>query len=765
MKCFFLTLAVLACFGAYAVSFDISTGDLNITAGGSWEVTGTTTANKITVNTADPVTITLNGVSISGVSCALNIQDGMVSLVLVGNNNTLSGNQAICVPSGKTLSISGDGSLTATSTDDNCAGIGGNSSQATGTIVINSGDITARGGSFSAGIGGRYSGGNITINGGNIRAIGNRFAAGIGGGEGWGGSAGNITITGGSIYATAEHEAAAIGTGNCGGHDGAGGTITITGGTIEAHADKGAAVGGGNSDPSPAIYISGGSVYGVSNTGDAVGKGQNGTLTALKTAVNGQDVFLATVSAAIKDHTKSYTFTTEKDTLEYGYEYVGSGYSGDNNLYFYLPNGDYVVSDGEGKYFSGTIDNASAIFTQYVTGEITAYINKGPVTITEDGMSGYDENGDHFTDELKANYIITGTSTENGVTVSSGAPKITLNNCSISTTAAFSINGGVVTMVLINDNSLTSSGAAGLYVDSSATLTISDESTGSLTATSTGGQGAGIGQNGNTNGKYSGAIIINGGTITAQGNDFASGIGGGSHSGANVTINGGNVTATVSGYWGAAAIGSGYGNEVTAGTITINGGSVKATGGRGAGIGNGEESAGGTVIITGGTVEAISNSGAGIGASCASGDAGRGPNIYISGGSVKASSIGPGAGQGTCPTPLTREGGEAIHLATLPDAMVAPSISGYWIMGSAGEVTFTTQRNKAAYDYSYTGTGYSDNNNLYFYLPDGSYVIEGTNGKSMGGTISGADATFTVVPEPAFAALALLALAAFLRRK
>ena len=86
-------------------------------------------------------------------------------------------------------------------------------------------------------------------------------------------------------------------------------------------------------------------------------------------------------------------------------------------------------------------------------------------------------------------------------------------------------------------------------------------------------------------------------------------------------------------------------------------------------------------------------------------------------------------------------------------------------MGSAGEVTFTTQRNKAAYDYSYTGTGYSDNNNLYFYLPDGSYVIEGSNGRFTGGTISGGSATFEVLPEPAIAALALLALAAFLRRK
>ena len=59
-----------------------------------------------------------------------------------------------------------------------------------------------------------------------------------------------------------------------------------------------------------------------------------------------------------------------------------------------------------------------------------------------------------------------------------------------------------------------------------------------------------------------------------------------------------------------------------------------------------------------------------------------------------------------------------------------------------------------------------DSDDLYFYLPDGSYVITGSNGRFTGGTISGGAATFEVLPEPAsLAALALLALAAFLRRK
>ena len=86
-------------------------------------------------------------------------------------------------------------------------------------------------------------------------------------------------------------------------------------------------------------------------------------------------------------------------------------------------------------------------------------------------------------------------------------------------------------------------------------------------------------------------------------------------------------------------------------------------------------------------------------------------------------------------------------------------------MSVAEDVTFTTKRNGSDYGYTYTGAGFAGTDDAYFYLPDGSYVITGTNGKSLGGTINGADATFVTVPEPAFVALALLALASLLRRK
>ncbi|MBO7436013.1 hypothetical protein J6U76_08510, partial [bacterium] len=56
-----LTIAVALCFAVFAaqaVDHDISTGDLVITSGGDYTVTGTTTAYSITVNTADPVNLT-----------------------------------------------------------------------------------------------------------------------------------------------------------------------------------------------------------------------------------------------------------------------------------------------------------------------------------------------------------------------------------------------------------------------------------------------------------------------------------------------------------------------------------------------------------------------------------------------------------------------------------------------------------------------------------------------------------------------------------
>ena len=437
-------------------------------------------------------------------------------------------------------------------------------------------------------------------------------------------------------------------------------------------------------------------------------------------------------------------------------------------------------------------------------------ISEGSVSITSGGK-----------------YTVTGSTTKNSIDINtSDDVEITLDNVSITDVeSSFRINRGNVTLILVGSNTLVDWVDPGIYVGASAALTISAESTGSLTIRNSSDAGIG-GRMRGTAGQITinggtlkidsfgeaaigggmegtaGPITINGGTITATSHGGGAGIGGGgSGTTGTVTINGGTVkaeasggagigggdrgtagtviinggTITASSDAGGAGIGGGF-RGGTAGTVIIKGGTVKAKArAGGAGIGCGYEGGAGaypagTVIIEGGTVEAFGSEGAGIGAGDGRGDAGRGPNIFISGGSVKASSeygspIGPGEGAGLCPAPLTEEGGERVYRAILPDAMVAPEETTADFLGASEAVAFTTTRDKEAYSYSYTGKGYESTDDLYFYLPNGTYVVTGSNKKSLGGTINNGDATFEVVPEPAFFGLALLALAAFLRRK
>ena len=148
----------------------------------------------------------------------------------------------------------------------------------------------------------------------------------------------------------------------------------------------------------------------------------------------------------------------------------------------------------------------------------------------------------------------------------------------------------------------------GIHVPEGKTLTIEGE--GSLNA-SDNGYSAGIGGGDNLS---CGNIVINGGTVTATGGDYAAGIGGVEGSCGAITISGGTVTAT-GGYWGA---GIGSGNNGSCGAITISGGTVTATGGNdGAGIGSGETGSFDAITISGGTVTATGlDEAAGIGGGC-----------------------------------------------------------------------------------------------------------------------------------------------------
>ena len=189
---------------------------------------------------------------------------------------------------------------------------------------------------------------------------------------------------------------------------------------------------------------------------------------------------------------------------------------------------------------------------------------------------------------------------------------------------------GEVHLILADDCTLTAS--AGINVSTGNSLTIygQSEGTGAVTATADGSD-AGIGGGYDSSSGYGeacGTVTINGGNVTATGNDYGAGIcgGGGNDSnitggaGGTVTISGGDVTAT-GGNNGAGIGGGGGGGGGTGGaggTVTISGGVVTATGSSdGAGIGGGggpSGGAGGEVTISGGFVTATGgNFSAGIG--------------------------------------------------------------------------------------------------------------------------------------------------------
>ena len=214
------------------------------------------------ISITDGATVTLNNVTIegednenyqwAGITCEGN------ATIIIDGENTVQGfyyrYPGISVPSGKTLTIRGSGSLVAKSNQgyygwllQSGAGIGGILLKDCGNIVIESGTITATGSYCSAGIGSsnEHSCGTITITGGTVTATGGENAAGIG--SAYRSTCGNITITGGTVTATGGDGAAGIGCGmssDCS-------DITI-GGTARVTAKKGAnspyCIGLGNKD-------------------------------------------------------------------------------------------------------------------------------------------------------------------------------------------------------------------------------------------------------------------------------------------------------------------------------------------------------------------------------------------------------------------------------------------------------------------------------------------------------------------------------------
>lgn len=234
-------------------------------------------SQRLKISIADGASVILKGVDIqgyndnsfewAGLTCA-----GDATIILAdGSTNTVNGfyqdYPGIFIAEGKTLTIQGSGSLTATcsgSTKSSGAGIGGAKNIACGNIVIEGGTVTATSGGGSdggAGIGSGKDGscGAISISGtANVTATGGPGGAGIG--CGIGGTVGAISISGtANVTATGGSDGAGIGSGNSGTVSG---TISIEGGTVTAKGGgkygSAAGIGSGNQGSCNAINIGSG---------------------------------------------------------------------------------------------------------------------------------------------------------------------------------------------------------------------------------------------------------------------------------------------------------------------------------------------------------------------------------------------------------------------------------------------------------------------------------------------------------------------------
>ena len=221
--------------GAMAAPEDISNGPVNISGTdcscsetNPHVITGSG-SSKITVQSGKHV-VELQNVTLNAGdnNSAMDVRDGAEVTLLLSGTNTLNGDESfsgepgIWVPAGAKLTIKGEGALEVTG--GKCTGgysygaaaIGGGYNQDFGTIVIESGTVTARAAAGGgAGIGGGYrvgsastQSGNVTITGGWVRAYGGHAeglvfesnGAGIGAGEN-SHYEGTITISGGVVYA------------------------------------------------------------------------------------------------------------------------------------------------------------------------------------------------------------------------------------------------------------------------------------------------------------------------------------------------------------------------------------------------------------------------------------------------------------------------------------------------------------------------------------------------------------------------------------
>jgi len=585
---------------------------------------------EIIIDTNVETTVFFNADVWSSITLINNIvlKDGADLTMLLYGDLQITG--SIMVPENRTITIdesNGAGRLTVEASYG--AGIGGtNAVPNAGTINILGGEVTATGGTNSAGIGGSDTGngGIINIIGGEVTATGGKdYSAGIGGGSK--GDGGVITISGGTVKAYAGglldsgHHPYSGGAGIGGGSGGSGGSITINGNAVitMAMGSYGAAgIGGGMNGPSGEILIDGNAIIENATSrishpgvirpgGPGIGYGSGnflpGNITIKSGAVN---AFGVSGGAGIGGGSESY----------------GSGYllspevvlGGPTTIM--ISGGDVRADSGGNIGFTGNID------------PVNIYVSGGEGAGNGAGIGGGDGDSGGI-------IIITG-----GDVIAIGV----LNGAGIG--GGRNAGGGTITIEdgKIYSASYNGSGIGGGLNGDGGMITITD---GHVTAESRygAGIGGGAGEGGISNTGGSGGIItITGGYVQSQSSSGGAGIGGGGIGGTTGTEVGGS-----------------------GGIIVISGGyDIVAVGNRGAGIGGGGawgnaiKAGDGDHIIINGTAKftsATSNYGAGIGGGGfinsldpgVRGAGGNGGNITINGTSIinkTTSTYGAGIGGG-----------------------------------------------------------------------------------------------------------------------
>ena len=659
------------------IKLESSETEITLSAGAWYVVFGEVDVPTITVEgTPDnPTSLILTD------GCTLNVDDGIV--VETENALNIYGQKG---DSG-TLNANGGGSN---------AGIGsigrvsGDVKHACGTVVIHGGTVNATGGvtAGGAGIGGGggydNDGGTVIIYGGTVNAYGDRGAAGIGGGPF--GNGGDVYIYGGAVTADIykEYGGAGIGAGAGGKTNG---TLTLGVSPIIKE--------GKNADEAEKVSEYSGKYYVqihyhtsemLKSTGDTEHRCSFCGETEEHNFIDGYCICgerEPTITVPAKDAT----------CTDYGWQqyYTWNGKLYEDELCTkeitnftewsgYIKAHHTVVTDAavaptcedsgltEGSHCSFCGEVLKAQETISATGHTWIYNNS-----TQHICSVCKKVEDHsFTGDVcdiccgskSTNYILRSwddntekliESEENipteAIKLTGGYENITLESGWYVVYGKVSVSGKITvkgtqaepTNLILTDG-CTLTVEQGILLAEGYALSIYGQKLGTGMVSAQGDNfGAGIGGG---NGGNGGSVYIYGGAVTANGGNGGAGIGGGRlGDGGNVYIYGGTVTAT-GGNFGA---GIGGGNSGNGGAVTVYGGIVTANGGNyGAGIGGGGDTHndggnGGTVTVNGGTVTATGgNYGAGIGG----GNAVNGSNVYIYDGAVTANGGDDGAGIG-----------------------------------------------------------------------------------------------------------------------